>query len=465
MVFSSITFLFAFLPIILILYFIVPLHYRNAVLFIVSLLFYGWGEPRYILIMLMSTIVDYFNGYQVHKYLDNKKIAKRFVIFSIIFNLSVLGFFKYYDFVAVNINLLGFGLPLLGLSLPIGISFYTFQTMSYPIDVYRGDAKYQKNIISFGTYVTMFPQLIAGPIVRYKDIDQQLNSRDYSTDKFYRGVTKFMSGLVKKVLLANNIGILWDVVSTASVANNSLVLVWLGVLAFSFQIYFDFSGYSDMAIGLARMLGFELLENFNYPYISKSITDFWRRWHISLSTWFRDYVYIPLGGNQKGLKKQLLNILFVWFLTGVWHGASWNYILWGVYFGVLLIVEKLGLLKILKRLPSFVQHFYSLFFIAVGWMIFANEDFGVMNNYLQMMFGFKQLPFINDLTKFYLRDNLVLILMLILASTPVFKRFYRDKIEKTHYDKLMPILVLVGLIFCVAYLVDGAYNPFLYFRF
>jgi len=465
MVFSSITFLFAFLPITLIVYFIVPLKYRNLVLFTLSLIFYGWGEPKYILIMLMSTVVDYFNGYQVNKHKDNKQIARRFVIFSIVFNLSVMGFFKYYDFIAFNLNLLGLGLPILGISLPIGISFYTFQTMSYPIDVYRGDGKYQKSIISFGTYVTMFPQLIAGPIVRYKDIDDQLNNREYSSDKFYSGITKFISGLVKKVLLANNIGILWETISNTSTANSSLILVWLGVLAFSFQIYFDFSGYSDMAIGLGRMLGFELLENFNYPYIAKSITDFWRRWHISLSTWFRDYVYISLGGNRKGLKRQILNILIVWFLTGMWHGASWNYIIWGIYFGILLIIEKLGLLKLLKKCPLFIQRIYALFFIAVGWMIFANEDIGTMSNYLQMMFGLKNIVFINDLTKFYLRDNLVLLIILILSSTPIFKRFYREKIEKTNFEKIMPFLILASLIVCVAYLVDGAYNPFLYFRF
>lgn len=466
MVFSSVVFLFGYLPLTLVVMKLSPLKFRNLFLLILSLIFYGWGEPIYILIMLLSTVVDYFNGYMIDKHKDNKKIAKRFVIFSICFNLGLLGFFKYFDFIVLNLNQLGFEwLKPLGLALPIGISFYTFQTMSYPIDVYRGQADVQKSIISFGAYVTMFPQLIAGPIVRYKDIAKQLVHRDETMDKFYNGVQRFVTGLAKKVLLANNIGLLWETIHTLPTSQMSILTAWLGAIAFGFQIYFDFSGYSDMAIGLGKMFGFEFLENFNYPYISKSITEFWRRWHISLSTWFRDYVYIPLGGNRCSKLMNYRNILIVWFLTGLWHGASWNFILWGLYFGILLMIEKSFLLKKLEKSNALVAHSYTLFLILISWVIFAFDDFGNLLHYLRMMFGFEGLSFINSYFMFFIRNNIFLLIILCIVSTPFIKNYYHRYIENKKWEVLVPVLVVVGLVLCTAFIVDASYNPFLYFRF
>lgn len=465
MVFSSLTFLFLYLPIVLMMIKLVPFKYRNLILFISSLIFYGYGEPKYILIMLLSTIVDYYHGYMVNKSLPNRKKAKKYVISSIIFNLSILGFFKYYDFIVLNLRFLGLDfLPLLNLSLPIGISFYTFQTMSYTIDIYRNDAKVQTNIISFGTYVAMFPQLIAGPIVRYKDISEQLNQRLESLDMFYAGVQRFMVGLAKKVLLANNIGLLWETIKATSSLNHSLLLYWLGIIAFAWQIYFDFSGYSDMAIGLGKMFGFNLLENFNYPYIANSITDFWRRWHMSLGQWFRDYVYIPLGGNRHGIFRTYLNIFLVWLLTGFWHGASWNYIFWGLYFGLILMFEKTIGLKILKKLPNYLRQIYALFLVLIGWVLFAFEDLSAGFNYLQAMFNFNQ-PLVNDYLSYLIRDNITLIIVLIIASTPMIKNLYQRYINNKKYEIIVIPLVLFGLILCTAFIVDASYNPFLYFRF
>lgn len=466
MVFSSLTFLFIYLPLVLVVMKLSPLKLRNFSLFILSLIFYGWGEPVYILIMLLSTVVDYFNGYFVNKYQDQRNIAWRFVIFSVVFNLGMLGFFKYYDFFIVNLNALGFDmLRPLGLSLPIGISFYSFQTMSYPIDVYRRQANYQKNIISFGTYVTMFPQLIAGPIVRYKDIAVQLNDRVLSHDKFVIGIERFMIGLAKKVLLANNIGMVFDQIVKTPLAQQSVILAWLGAIAFGFQIYFDFGGYSDMAIGLGKMLGFDFLENFNYPYIAKSITDFWNRWHISLSTFFKDYVYIPLGGNRKGLKRQIINIFIVWTLTGFWHGAAWNFMLWGMYFAVLLIVEKVWMLKALKKCPNWIAHVYTLVLVLISWVIFSIEDLSQLSQYLQVMFGFNGVPLSNELTLFYLRNNALILIILAIACTPLVKHYYNLYIKDTNLEWIKPLLVVIGFILCVAFLVDATYNPFLYFRF
>ncbi len=466
MVFSSLTFLFVYFPIVLIVMKLAPLKYRNLCLFILSLIFYGWGEPIYIIIMLISTIVDYINGFYVHKYRDNRKIAKRFVIFSIIFNLSMLGFFKYFDFIAQTFNNLGlYFITPLNIALPIGISFYTFQTMSYPIDIYRRQADYQKNIIDFGTYVTMFPQLIAGPIVRYKDIAEQLNHRTTSTDKFASGIEIFMIGLGKKVLLANNIGLVFDNIIALDQSQTSLVLVWLAALAFTFQIYFDFSGYSDMAIGLGRMLGFEFLKNFNYPFIAQSITDFWRRWHISLSTFFRDYVYIPLGGNRLGLKRQLINIFIVWLLTGIWHGANYNFIIWGLFFAILLIIEKIFMLKILEKLPKLFRHLYTIILVLISFTIFAIEDLSLLLNQLKSMFLLNDIAIYNDLTTFYLRNNFFLILILIIASTPLMNYIYINKVKGRKLEYFKPILIVLGFVVCVAYLVNASYNPFLYFRF
>ena len=341
MVFSSIPFLYFFLPIVIILYFAVPKKFRNLILFLCSLMFYAWGEPIYVTIMLFSTVLDYTNGRLLERFEGCGKKRRAILIFDIIANLGILMFFKYSDFFISNINsLTGSQIGLLGLALPIGVSFYTFQTMSYTIDVYRHDAPAQKNIISFGAYVTLFPQLIAGPIVRYNTIAGQLNNRRESFSMFYDGVVRFCVGLAKKVLLANNIGMLWDTISATPAAQISVVSSWIGIIAFALQIYFDFSGYSDMAIGLGKMFGFTFEKNFNYPYTSKSITEFWRRWHISLGTWFREYVYIPLGGSRKGRAQTYINIFVVWFLTGFWHGASWNFAVWGLYFAIILIIEK-----------------------------------------------------------------------------------------------------------------------------
>ena len=465
MVFSSLPFLFGYLPVVLAVLKLAPLHARNFCLFLVSLIFYGWSEPVYIVIMLISTFVDYYNGRMVDKYRDDRKKAKRFVWFSVIFNLSLLGFFKYADFFILNLQALGLPLSPLNLSLPVGISFYTFQTMSYPIDVYRKQAPVQKSVVSFGAYVTLFPQLIAGPIVRYKDIAEQLDHRQETADQFALGVQRFVAGLAKKVLLANSIGALWDTISALPASEMSVAAAWLGIIAFAFQIYFDFSGYSDMAIGLGKMLGFEFLENFNYPYISRSITEFWRRWHISLSTWFRDYVYIPLGGSRHGRGKQIRNLMIVWLLTGFWHGASWNFMLWGIYFGVILILEKFVLKPILERLPKVLQHGYALVLILLGWVLFAFTDLDAGLTYLKTMFGWGSVSLINARTLFYLRDYGLLLIIMILASTPLGHQLYETKIRGHRWDGAMPLLIAAGLILCTAYLVDASYNPFLYFRF
>ena len=468
MIFSSVLFLYIYLPLVLLIYQLTPLKYRNLLLLIVNLIFYGWGEPVYILLMFLSIGIDYVNGYYVAKYRDiDRQRAKRFVIISVVMNLSLLGFFKYYDFLAGSLNSLLNAQVLhpLGLALPIGISFYTFQTMSYTIDIYRHQADAQKNIINFGTYVTLFPQLIAGPIVRYNDVADQLEHRESSADQFAYGVQRFILGLAKKVLLANNIGLLWETVQKMDFGSMSVLAAWLGIIAFAFQIYFDFSGYSDMAIGLGKMFGFTFLENFNYPYISKSITEFWRRWHISLSVWFKEYVYIPLGGNRKGTFRMILNLAVVWMLTGFWHGASWNFMLWGIYFGVILILEKFVLKPILERLPKVLQHGYALVLILLGWVLFAFTDLDAGVTYLKMMFGWGSVSLINARTLFYLRDYGLLLIIMILASTPLGHQLYETKIRGRRWEGVMPLLIAAGLILCTAYLVDASYNPFLYFRF
>lgn len=505
MVFSSLLFLFRFLPIILVIYFIVPHKLRNAVLFFASLIFYAWGEPVYVVLMLFSTVVDFTHGMLVEKFKNKGQIkkAKAAVASSMCINLLLLGFFKYSDFLIHNLNqLFGTELPLLQLALPIGISFYTFQTMSYTVDIYRGEASVQKNIISFGAYVALFPQLIAGPIVQYKTIAAQLNQRKESFDQFSYGVMRFMSGLGKKVLLANNIGLLWDRIQAVPAAELPVLTAWLGITAFAFQIYFDFSGYSDMAIGLGHMLGFRFLENFRYPYMSKSITEFWRRWHISLGSWFRDYVYIPLGGNRKGLPLQIRNIAIVWLLTGIWHGASWNFLLWGVYFGILLVIEKLVLLKLLKKLPGFISHCYAIFLVWIGWVIFAFEDTKKISGFLKAMFGGGS-GFADQTTWYLLSNYGVILLILILACTDWPKRiaFRLFGVEPAMYEYLPAteaasnaetasnaeaalstpkttsawcpalrtaacgLFIVTVFVISVAYLVDATYNPFLYFRF
>lgn len=467
MVFSSLYFLFLYLPIVLLLYYVTPLKWRNLLLLIANLIFYAWGEPVYILIMFVSIGIDYTHGMLVeaNKRKGNDRGARLAVASSVIFNLALLFFFKYWDFIAGSLEAVGLTfMPKLGLSLPIGISFYTFQTMSYTIDVYRGDAKVQRNIINFGTFVTLFPQLIAGPIIKYKDLGDQIDSRTHSPEHFASGVQVFVVGLAKKVLLANNLGMLWDVYKALPVEQLTVSGAWLGVLAFSLQLYFDFSGYSDMAVGLGRMLGFEFMRNFNYPYISKSITEFWRRWHISLGTWFREYLYIPLGGNRVSKPRLFFNLLIVWAATGIWHGASWNFLFWGLYFAALLILEKAFLGRVLQKLPAFLCHIYTLFLVLVSWAIFAVEDFAHLASYLKAMFGMAQGGLSNANVWYYFVSYLPMLVIAAVASTPLAVKVW-NKLPERAARLVLPILLLAGLFFSTAYLVDATYNPFLYFRF
>jgi len=466
MVFSSILFLFMYLPVVLGVYYIVPRKWRNPWLLFSNLVFYGWGEPVYIALMLFSMIFNFIGGKYVGKYraVDKKK-SKTILVFVIIVNLGMLAFFKYYNLFVNTLDIIpGLDISTLNIALPIGISFYTFQKMSYSIDIYRGDSDAQKSFISFGTFVSLFPQLIAGPIVRYKDIASQLNFRARSAEQFASGVRRITIGLAKKVLIANNIGKLWDTYSIMASSDLSVVGSWLGIIAFSLQIYFDFSGYSDMAIGLGRMLGFEFLENFNYPYISKSVTEFWRRWHISLGSWFRDYVYIPLGGNRKGKYRQLLNITIVWALTGFWHGASWTFMLWGLYYAAFLIFEKLFWLEKLEKAPKFVGHFYTVLVAVCGWVLFQLSSLAKCGVYYKAMFGFGDGGFIRPVDGFYAASFAVVFAIAIIACTPLAKNLYNKLSEKAQ-AVTTPILIVLGLVVCTGYLVDATYNPFLYFRF
>ena len=470
MVFSSLEFLLMFLTITLLVYFIVPLKIRNIVLLIVSLIFYGWGEPVYVFLMIFTIAVDYIFGLLVERNLkkDDRKRAKTCLVLSIVINLSILGFFKYYDFFVSNLRLIPglSGLPLLGLSLPIGISFYTFQALSYVIDVYRGDTGAQHNAAAFGAYVTLYPQLIAGPIVRYKDVDDQLTEREHSVPLFADGVRTFVAGMGKKVLLANIAGQLWEYFKATPTDERTVVGAWLGMLCYTFQIYFDFSGYSDMAIGLGKMIGFRFLENFNYPYISKSITEFWRRWHISLGTWFREYVYIPLGGNRCSRAKNLRNIFIVWFLTGFWHGASWNYILWGLYYFVLLMIEKTFLLEKLKKAPAVVSHIYTMFFVVIGWLLFVFEDLSTGVVWLGNMFGVGVSGVASGSDVYNLLRNLIFFAILVAACTPLPKKLWKNFTDNSAAVKTISAVgCTLMLLLCMAYLVDSTFNPFLYFRF
>ena len=470
MVFSSLIFLFAYLAITLVLYYAVPFKARNAVLFVVSLIFYGWGEPKYIVVMLFSILVAYIFGFFVGKYRESApKKARAYLIVSILLNLSALLFFKYANFFIENLALLpGLGglKPIEGLKLPVGISFYTFQIMSYTIDVYRGDARVQRRIVPFGAYVTLFPQLIAGPIVRYSDVDEQLTNRKETVDKFASGVQRFCAGLAKKVLLADTVYVLLGHYHDAFAFEQTVLGAWLIVILYTFQIYFDFSGYSDMAIGRGRMLGFEFLENFNYPYISKSITEFWRRWHISLSTWFREYVYIPLGGNRRGKLRQYRNIAVVWLLTGFWHGASWNFLLWGAYFCVLLIVEKLFLYKWLQKAPAVLAHLYTMFFVCISWLIFYFTDLGEGLTCLKAMFGVGVSSFATPTVVYDLLRYLPLLLICVLAATPLPKRLFDALKNRFVTMRYAQVLLIAGAFLVItAYLVDSTFSPFLYYRF
>lgn len=473
MVFTSLEFLFLYFAVTMICYFIVPLRLRNMVLLVVSLVFYGWGEPKYVVIMLVSMVVDYTCGYFAGKYREiDKKRARRFVIISAVINLGILGFFKYYTFIVQNLQLLPFEflkkIPLFAdVPLPIGISFYTFQTMSYTIDVYRGDAKVQRNMASFGAYVTLFPQLIAGPIVRYQDVDDQLRSRPHNIDMFASGMRTFVCGFAKKIMLANAAGALWDHFRGLSESGGSVTVLgsWTGLILYAFQIYFDFSGYSDMAIGLGKMMGFNFKENFFYPYVSKSITDFWRRWHISMGTWFREYVYIPLGGNRCAKWKMFRNIIAVWFLTGLWHGASWNYILWGLYYCLFLLIEKAFLLKVLKKLPAAVSHIYTLAVVLFGWWLFVFEDLSAGWTYLGHMFGVGA-AFTEPAVTYDILRNLIFIVILCIAATPLPKKLYYKFYTAGKGARIaVSVCCAAVLVLCTGYLVDSSYNPFLYFRF
>ena len=467
MVFSSLTFLLFYLPGVLAVYYLVPAKLKNPVLFVFSLLFYAWGEPIYVGLMIFSTVLDYCCGRAAEAYRGTKK-AKAALIVSVTVNLGLLCLFKYTDFLLTTINgVFGLSIPLLNLPLPIGISFYTFQTMSYTIDVYRGDTKAQKNLISFGAYVSLFPQLIAGPIVRYQTIAAQIDHRVHTADLFSSGVKRFVCGLAKKVLLANNIGLLWNTISQTELSGLTVVSAWLGLIAFGFQVYFDFSGYSDMAIGLGRMFGFSFCENFEYPYISASVTEFWRRWHISMGTWFRDYVYIPLGGNRRGVKIQLRNIAIVWLLTGFWHGAAWNYVLWGIFYGLLLMLEKFFLLEKLKKFPAAVARLYTLLCVLVGWGLFAIEDFSKLGGYFGAMFG-AGAGFCDNNTLWQLSSYLPLLGICLVASTPLASKLYgwlREKCVPAAMTAADSCGIVCGMLLSTAYLVSGSYNPFLYFRF
>ena len=448
--------MFLFLPLTLAAYYLTPSKAKNFVLFITSLVFYAWGEPVYILIMLFSTGFDFGNGLWLERLEKQNRPKGRtaVLILSVFVNIGLLCFFKYTNFVLGTFGAAG------NIIQPIGISFYTFQTLSYTIDVYRKRVRAQHNILNFGMYICMFPQLIAGPIVRYADIEKQLDirQRTVSAEKAFGGITRFALGLAKKVLIANQAGVLWEEISASS--GHAAATAWLGTAAFALQIYFDFSGYSDMAIGLGRMFGFEIPENFNYPYTSKSITEFWRRWHISLGNWFREYVYIPLGGNRKGFLRQVFNLFIVWFLTGLWHGAGWNFVLWGFYFFVLLIFEKLFLLKVLKKLPSFVGRIYTLAAVLFSWAIFANENLSALLKYLGSMFGSGGLWDTEFL--YYLKSYALILLSGVLFSTELPKRVFK-RFADGFTARLIATAVLI--LFSVLMLIGDSYNPFLYFRF
>ena len=464
MVFSSLLFMFVYLVVTMGVYYLLPRKFRNLWLFIVSIVFYGFGEPVYVLLMIASITVNYVSGLLLERFADEKGKKKLVLVLCVVINLGLLGYFKYAGFAADIINDIPIfsSLAVPEIALPIGISFYTFQAMSYVIDVYRGNCAAQKNYITFGTYVALFPQLIAGPIVRYVDVEYQLMHRRESMPMFTRGVKLFLVGLAKKVLIANQMGVLWEAVKGGS--GNGILGSWIGIIAFTLQIYFDFSGYSDMARGLGNMFGFEFVKNFDYPYISKSITEFWRRWHISLGTWFREYVYIPLGGNRKGTGRMVFNLAVVWLLTGLWHGASINFVLWGAYFGLLLIIEKLFLQKYIEKLPAFLQHVYALLFIVLGWVIFDFTDISQMGAFFASLFTLSD-GIIGEKAAYMALSYLPLLTVAIFACLPVGKKLYY-RLDKTKAAVPVEVIAaLIVLVLCTAALVSSSYNPFLYYRF
>lgn len=468
MVFSSTVFLFAFLPSVLLLYYLCPRQLRNGILLLASLVFYSWGEPVYILVMLFSTVFDYINGLLIERALvqGRRGRARAVLICSVCGNLLILGFFKYGDFLVKNLNaLLGTAITPLDLPLPIGISFYTFQTMSYTIDLYRGQGRAQRSLVDFGAFVALFPQLVAGPIVRYQNIEARLRFRRESPECFLQGAERFIRGLFKKLVFANSLGLMWERISAAEPISLSAGTAWLGALAFSLQIYYDFSGYSDMAIGLGKMFGFDFPENFDHPYRAKSASEFWRRWHMSLGTWFREYVYIPLGGSRRGRGRTALNLMIVWSLTGLWHGASWNFLVWGLYFGLLILGEKLFFQRLLDRLPAALGHFYGLFAAVLGWVIFAFEDMGRGAEYLLAMFSG---PLFGADTGYYLRTGLPLLLFCALLSLGLSERLRRrlDGAEESGLLFSARLLLGGGMFFVsLCFLIGASYNTFLYFRF
>ena len=478
MVFSGTTFLFYFLPITTLIYLVSPKKIKNFILFISSLVFYAWGEPFYVFLMLFSLIVNFNIGKAMtdeDEYFVPRKLnifkreiiltRKRLLVSSVVFNLAVLFVFKYTNFAISIINTIPFvNIPLTNISLPVGISFYTFQIISYIVDVYRQDAKVQNSFIKFGTYISLFPQLIAGPIVRYNEIEAQLEERSVTFTKLSSGISRFVCGLMKKAILANSMGAVFDRITAGGIGEISVVNAWVGIIAFTFQIYFDFSGYSDMAIGLGKIFGFEFSENFRYPYTSKSVTEFWRRWHISLGTWFKEYVYIPLGGSRVDKKRLYFNLFAVWFLTGLWHGASFNFVVWGLFYWALLSLEKTILKNTLEKMPSFVKHIYLILCVMIGWVFFSIPDLKDAIKYLGIMVGIGANGFIEQNALFILTSNLLLFLVCAFASTNICHRLYEKFILK-NYSYLIPFLVGAGFVLSVAYIISSSYNPFLYFRF
>ncbi len=465
MLFTSISFLYYFLPALIIIYFITPKKYKNIILLIASLLFYFYGEPKYVFLMIAEIIIAYIGAILIDKY---KNQSKNILIITLFIHVLLLIIFKYTDFIIQTINdISNANIKLLNIALPIGISFYIFQIISYIIDVYNGKVNVQKNIIKLATYVSLFPQLVAGPIVRYQTVEKELDNRTHSFNNFAYGIRRFSIGLAKKVLIANALGELCSKASATS--EKTIVFFWIFGISYMLQLYFDFSAYSDMAIGLGRIFGFHFPENFNYPYISKSITEFWRRWHISLSTWFKDYIYIPLGGNRDGKYKQIRNILIVWLLTGIWHGANWTFLIWGLLFGVILIIEKIFLNKFMEKLPSFIRRIYVLFIVMILFIIFSSDNMSVALTNIKGLFGMNGEAFVNDYTLHYLKSYLPVLIIALLGSTP-FIKILIDKLRKNKYvnniiNILEPILIVVILVVVTSYLIDNSYNPFLYFRF
>ena len=462
MVFTSISFIYYFLPLLLICYFVVPKKFRNIVLLMFSVLFYFYGEPKYILLMLIEVFISYVVGLLIDKYK-----SKNILIIGIFIHVLLFGIFKYFNFIIININnLFHSNLNLLNVVLPIGISFYTFQIISYEIDVYNKKVNVQSNILKYFLYVFLFPQLIAGPIVRYQDVNNEIDNRNVTFEMFANGLRRFIIGLSKKVIIANNLGELCNIY--LNLGDKSVLFTWTFAISYMLQIYFDFSGYSDIAIGLGKMLGFNFPENFNYPYMAKSITDFWRRWHMTLSSWFRDYVYIPLGGNKKGVLKQVRNILIVWSLTGLWHGASWNFIVWGLYFGILLILEKFILKKYFSNVPKFIKCIYTLFLVMISFVIFQGDRLSSAFNIIKGLFGLNGELFINNVTLYYLKGYVLFIVLGVIGATNYVTNLV-IKISNGKGKKIINIMetiyLLTLLIIVTMYLIDSSYNPFLYFRF